>query len=175
MQQSNNHEHVDILVRPLLSDDDSIADTLKRLAKVYSSVGKYNKACVVLNDALYLYQVGYHVARGAKSETKTEKNASLLCKNQDQIAHTLYCIAEIQEKRGLHDNAINVYSEALQLRLFSDAQRCLSDRGERENMVHCAMCLAGIGSVHMNRKEYADARRVYNDAMKFCKAHGRSA
>ncbi len=134
MQKSNNPEDANVLVRPLLADDDSIADTLNRLAKVYSAMGKYNKACVVLNDALYLYQVGYHVAKGTRTESKVEKNTTLLCKNQDQIAHTLYCIAEVQEKRGLHENAINVYSEALQLRLFSDAQRCLNDRGERGNL-----------------------------------------
>lgn len=147
-------------------DDESIANTLRRLGKAYAGMGKYRHSLVVLKEALVIHRL--EVSK-AMQVTKGRANPDLPGK-QDQLAHTRFCMAEVQEASGHYPEAVTLYSESLQLRLFSDAHK---GEKERTNMIHCAMCLAGIGSVHMKKNEFAEAHKVFGDAMNYCNAHGK--
>ena len=87
---------------------------------------------------------------------------------KDRLAHTLYCMGEVQEIRGKYPEALKLFSDALQLRLESDATRSVN----RINMVHCAMALCGIGNVHMRRGEFNDAKLGFQEAVKYLEGHG---
>ena len=148
---------------PVLASAESIGDTLKRLAKVCTSQARYDQAALWLTEALMIYQTSYDYAQ----ENAVGGPTLDLADRQDKIAHTLYCIAEVKETDGKHYEAATLYGEALQLRKFSDSQR---PNTKKVNRVHCAMCLAGIGSVKMQMKRFSDAFKVYNEALQFCKA-----
>jgi tetratricopeptide (TPR) repeat protein len=148
---------------PALASAESIGDTLKRMAKVCTSQVRYDQAVLWLTEALMIYQTSYDNAQ----ENAEGGPALGLADKQDQIAHTLYCIAEVKETDGKYEEAATLYDEALQLRKFSDSQRPTT---KKVNRVHCAMCLAGIGSVKMQMKRFSDAFKVYNEALQFCKA-----
>jgi tetratricopeptide (TPR) repeat protein len=148
------------------TDDDSIANSLRRLGKAYAGMGRFRHALTVLKEALVIHRI--EVANAMKV-TKGRANPDLPGK-QDQLAHTRFCMAEVHEAIGNYPEAVTLYSESLQLRLFSDAHK---DHKKRTNMVHCAMCLAGIGSVHMKKNEYEEARKVFRDALNYCDAHGK--
>jgi tetratricopeptide (TPR) repeat protein len=148
---------------PALASDESIGDTLKKLAKVCTSQARYDLAVLWLTEALMIHQTSFDNAQ----ENAVGGPTLELADKQDQIAHTLYCIAEVKEMDGNHDEAATLYDEALQLRKFSDSQR---PNTKKVNRVHCAMCLAGIGSVKMQMKRFSDAFKVYNEALQFCKA-----
>jgi tetratricopeptide (TPR) repeat protein len=148
---------------PALASDESIGDTLKRLAKVNTSQARYDQAVLYLTEALMIYQASFNSAQ----ENAVGGPTLDLADKQDQVAHTLYCIAEVKETDGKHDEAATLYGEALQLRKFSDSQR---PNWKKVNRVHCAMCLVGIGSVKMQMKRFSDAFKVYNEALQFCKA-----
>ncbi|GKY96071.1 hypothetical protein MPSEU_000567300 [Mayamaea pseudoterrestris] len=143
-------------------DEEGFADTLRRLGKSYMYCGKHIEALNVYGEALALHRC--HVIQAAHPG----RPSRVLPERQDQLAHTLYCIAEVRETIGDFEEALNLYSESMQLRLFSDAHRA----EKRLNMVHCAMCLRGLGNVHMAKGEYEAARAVFEDAMTYCEAHG---
>ena len=147
------------------ADDSSYADTMLRLAKATASLGQYDEAVQTYEEALHIYRLMLHKAiMEADGHPSTD-----MVEAQDRVAHTLYCIAETQEKNVQYDEAIALYTEAFDLRLRSDAVR--ADR--RANMIHCAMCLAGIGSVHMHQLEYTDACLVLKESLHFLEAHGK--
>jgi tetratricopeptide (TPR) repeat protein len=147
------------------ADDSSYADTMLRLAKATASLGRYDEAVETYEEALHIFRLMLH-----KSTIEADGHPSTdMVEAQDRIAHTLYCIAEIQEKNVQYDEAIALYTEAFDLRLRSDAVR--ADR--RANMIHCAMCLAGIGSVHMQQLEFTDACLVLKESLHFLEAHGK--
>jgi len=147
------------------ADDSSYADTLLRLAKATAALEQYDEAVQTYEEALHIYRLMLH-----KATVEAEGHPSTdMVEAQDRVAHTLYCIAETQEKNVQYDEAVALYTEAFDLRLRSDAVR--EDR--RANMVHCAMCLAGIGSVHMHQLEYTDACLVLKESLHFLEAHGK--
>jgi tetratricopeptide (TPR) repeat protein len=147
-------------------DDESIANTLRRLGKAYAGMGKFRHALVVMKEALVIHRL--EVSK-AMQVTKGRSNPDLPGK-QDQLAHTRFCMAEVHEQIGNYTDAVTLYSESLQLRLFSDAHKGAK---ERSNMVHCSMCLAGIGSIHMKKNEFDEAYKVFKDALNYCEAHGK--
>jgi tetratricopeptide (TPR) repeat protein len=150
------------LPMPPLISDESIADTLKRLGKSHASHKRYEEAGRFLLEALFIFQSSFEKLRYlGRSDSGDE-----LADKQDDVAQTLYCIAEVNAAAGKHDETIKLYEESLQLRLSSDSQRL---EGKKTNMVYCAMCLAGIGSVRMRKKEYKAAYKVYSEALEFSK------
>jgi len=156
-----------------LVDDASIADTLRRLGKSYMGSGKHADALSVYAEALLIHRAAVvKSVNCGNSSAKPHQGRSMadtsLPDRQDQLAHTLFCIAEVREAVGDGNEALRIYSESMQLRLFSDAHR----QEKRQNMVHCAMCLRGIGNVHLSKKEYESAQKVYEDALSYCEAHG---
>lgn len=146
------------------ADDENIADTLRRLGKLYVSMGNSQQALLMYKEALLIYRAA---VVHAMKVTKGRSNPDLPAK-QDRLAHCLFCIAEAQDANGNLDEAVRIFGESLQLRLFSDAHK----QDKRSNMIHCAMCLSGIGNVHMKRNETDEALHVFKDAMSYCDAHG---
>ena len=145
---------------PKGSDDVSLADTMIRLGRATKETGRYD-------DSYQIYKEGLRIFRKLYVEAKKFHNGEHLASSQDKLAHTMYCIAEVQEIRGKYDEAVQLYTESLNLRLNSDA-----NRSNRMNMVHCAMALVGIGSVHMRKRESGDACVVFNESLGFLRAHG---
>jgi tetratricopeptide (TPR) repeat protein len=148
------------------TDDESIANTLRRLGKAYAGMKRFRHSLVVLKEALVIHRIE---VSNAMKVTQGRANPDLPGK-QDQLAHTRFCMAEVHEAIGNYSDAVTLYGESLQLRLFSDAHK---DHKKRTNMVHCAMCLSGIGSVHMKQNECEEARKVFKDALNYCEAHGK--
>ena len=148
-----------------LGDDDALADTVRRLGKAYMGCGRPADALNMFGEALLIHRAA--VLRAVQPSGGRPHDYGLP-ERQDQLAHTLFCIAEAREALGDAVEAERVYSESMQLRLFSDAHR--ADR--RQNMIHCAMCLRGIGNVHLSRNEYEAAQRVFEDALRYCEGHG---
>jgi tetratricopeptide (TPR) repeat protein len=145
-------------------DDATLADTLLRLGNCTKETHRYEDAHKTYKEALLIYRMHYTTAH----RSSNGRISDTLADAQDRLAHTLYCIAEVQQIRGIYEEAEALYGEALQLRLHSDAQRTQS----RMNMVHCAMALAGIGSCHMKNSEFDDAISVYKESIKYLVVHG---
>ena len=148
----------DKVAMPPLVTDESIGDTFRRLGKTYAAQRKYNDSFVTLTEALTIYQNAYDKAY---QESRKDKSVDLSSK-QDQVASIIYCIAEVKEADEQFDEAIKLYEESLQLRISSDKQR---KRGNKLNHVHCAMCLAGIGSIRMAKCDYSLSFKAYNKAL----------
>jgi tetratricopeptide (TPR) repeat protein len=106
---------------------------------------------------------------------------------QEQLAQTLYEVAELHDSRGDYYQALRLYHESMQLRLFgvvgggsfsSKENRSTASSDDSSQVgrvgweVHCGMCLVGMGGVHMKQNEYSDAHKVFRKALKFCKANG---
>ena len=144
-------------------DDASLADTLIRLGKATKATMRFDDANMIYKEALIIYRVQYKAAKHAKGPP-----GQRLMVAQERLAHCLYCKAEVQETRGKYEEAKKMYSEAFQLRLNSDALREQS----RANMVHCAMALVGIGSVHMRKGETDDACVVFKESLRYLDRHG---
>jgi len=146
-----------------LVDDRRIADTLRRLGKSYVGFAAYDKAMVFFKEACLIHK------NEVKKAVQTHKgrDGNLLPCMQDELAQTIYCMAELNDLTGKMDAAQRLYSEALQLRLFSDAHK-----PSRTNMVHCAMCLNGLGNIHMKKSEFDQAQGVFKEALGYCSAHG---
>lgn len=145
-------------------DDASIADTLLRLGNATKQTLRYEDAHRIYREALLIFRKHYTSAYRASNGRVCDNLADA----QDRLAHTLYCIAEVQEIRGIYEEAEALYAEALQLRLHSDAQREQS----RMNLVHVAMSLAGTASCNMKRGEFDDAIAAYKESIKYLEKHG---
>eukprot|EP00934_Nitzschia_sp_Nitz4_P005562 Nitzschia sp. Nitz4//scaffold196_size54656//10819//13057//NITZ4_006632-RA/size54656-augustus-gene-0.39-mRNA-1//-1//CDS//3329540405//5552//frame0 len=130
---------------PALVNDENIADTLKRLGKAYAEQHDYEQAEGKLLEALTLLQ------NIPESPTK-----------QDQIANVLFCLAEVKEADSKLEEAIKLYEESLELRQFSDGLR---QKDTNSNAIHCALCMAGIGGIHMKQNDYAEAMNIFNQAI----------
>ena len=162
--QDDCEKAVDALLQALSqqrqADDhpEAIAETLRRLGKVYTLWNKPQKALLVYKEALLIQQLAVRQAMGRREVSD----------KQDQLANTMYGLAQVQEALSQLPEASRLYSESMQLRLFSDAHR----QEGRRNMVHCAMCLVGIGGIHVQQKEWDEATRVYKEALTYCEGHG---
>jgi tetratricopeptide (TPR) repeat protein len=146
-------------------NDESIADTLRRLGKAFAAAGKLQEALVVFREAM---QIQRTAVIDAVTFARFSPNPELPGK-EDQLACTLYSIAEIYSFSGQSNEAIRVFNESMQLRISSDNRR---PENLRCNMVHCAMCLVGIANVHAKTGEYVVAYKLYNNALRFCEAQG---
>ena len=145
-------------------DDSSIADTLLRLGNATKQTLRYEDAHRIYREALLIFRKHYTSAYRASNGRVCDKLADA----QDRLAHTLYCIAEVQEIRGIYEEAEALYSESLQLRLHSDAQREQS----RMNLVHVAMSLAGTASCNRKRGQFDDAIAAYKESIRYLEKHG---
>lgn len=145
-------------------DDASIADTLVRLGNATKQTLRYEDAHRIYKEALFIYRMHYSTAHRESNGRVCDKLADA----QDRLAHTLYCIAEVQQIRGIYEEAAALFAESFQLRLHSDAQRERS----RVNTVHCAMSLAGIATCHMKVNDFDDAIAGYKEAIKYLEKHG---
>jgi len=143
--------------------DESIADTLTWLGKAHSSLRNHNRALTAYNEALLRHVAGIQV-NGVAGD-----NSAIHLAKKDQLAHCLYCIAQLHYSGANFDEAICTYGESLQLRLFNDAHRA----GQKSNMIHCAMCLSAIGNIHLKRQEVEEAKKAQKDALAYCKQHGK--
>ena len=146
-----------------LVDDRRIADTLRRLGKSYVGCAAYDKAMVFFKEACMIHK---NEVKKAVQMLKG-RDGNLLPSMQDELAQTIYCMAELNDLTGKMDAAARLYGEALQLRLFADAHK-----PARTNMVHCAMCLNGLGNLHMKKSEFDQAQGVFKEALGYCSAHG---
>lgn len=147
---------------PHYATDGSIAETLRRLGKMYRGSGKLTEAKFVLREAIAIQRIA--VARAVQS-----KGGYLLPEKQDELANTLYCLAEVCVDLNELDSATRLFTDSLQLRLFSDANK----QGGRTNLIHCAMCLVGMGNIHLQKQEYKEAEKVFRDSLTYCDAHGK--
>lgn len=134
---------------PRLIQDESIAETLNRLGKSYAEQKRYQSAHKVLLEALVLF-------RSPHEKLQTPEA-------QDNVASVLFGLAKVKEGEEKENEAIRLYTESLQLRRSSDKQR---PKDKKRNHVHCAMCMAGIGSVRMNQQHYGLAFKIFNDALR---------
>jgi len=141
-------------------DDASIGDTLLRLGRTMKETMRYDDSYKIYTEALLIYRMHYRTTKKLKEGGMADA--------KDRLAHTVYCMAEVQEIRGEYTEALKLFSDALQLRLESDATRSVN----RMNMVHCAMALCGVGTVHMRLGEFTDAKLGFQEALRYLKAHG---
>lgn len=150
---------------PILATNSKIAETLRRLGKSYKGQGMYAEASSVLKEAIKIHRV---VTAKADSEMKNLEGVSDLPAAQDELAASIFCLGEVCSESGDYDAAFKLFNDSFQLRLFSDANR----EGGRTNMVHCAMALVGMASVHVKKGELMEGSKVYSDALAYCDAHG---
>jgi tetratricopeptide (TPR) repeat protein len=116
----------------------------------------------VLQEGLTLVQIEFNEA-----EELASKNPAIdLGAYQDNIASVLYTLAEVKQANSKYTEAIKLYRESLQLRRASDKMRPI---GNKLNHVHCAMCMAGIGSVQLQMRESAEAFKIYSTAIHLAK------
>ena len=146
-----------------LVEDPSIADTLRRLGKAYYSARKFEPALSYYKEACIIHKAE---VKKVVHVSKSRSNVSLPVR-QDELAQTIYCMAELYDQTGEYDQAAKLFSESLQLRLFSDAHK-----ETRSNMVHCAMCLYGLAGIHMKQGDNVEAVNVIRQSLEFCNAHG---
>ena len=150
---------------PCFATDSGIAETLRRLGKAYRADGKATESIAVLREAILIHRKG--VSR-ASLTANNAKGAAILSERQDELANSLYCLAEVCLDTNDLKSATKFFGDSFQLRLSSDA----NTTGNRTNMVHCAMCLTGMGNVHLQRHEYQEAHKVFSHAITYCDAHG---
>jgi tetratricopeptide (TPR) repeat protein len=142
-----------------------IATTMNRLGKCLFFQKNYDLASSALLEALSLLQAECNTAH-----EMVKRNPGIdVAKHQDDVAGTLYALAEVKEAAKKYAEAIKIFQESLQLRRASDGIR---RPGKKLNHVHCAMCLAGIGSVHLQRNETNDAFKSFNEAIQYIKKEG---
>jgi len=146
-----------------LVDDTSIADTLRRLGKAYFGARQFDYALTYYKEACIIHKAE---VKKVVQVSKSRSNLSLPAR-QDELAQTIYCMAELYDHTGELEQAAKLFSESLQLRLFSDAHK-----ESRSNMVHCAMCLYGMGGIHIKQGEFDEASAVIEQALSYCDAHG---
>lgn len=146
-------------------NDESIADTLRRLGKAFAAAGKSQEAMVVYREAMQIHRTA---VKDALTLARFRINPELPGK-QDQLANTLFCIAEVCVATEDYAGASRIFNESMQLRIASDGRRL---ENQRCNMVHCAMCLVGIANVHSKKNEFVEAHKLYNSALFFCEAQG---
>ena len=151
---------------PFVISDECIVDTMKRMGKVYTAMQEYNKADGILIEALTMYQDACEDFK-AKFEDVSPLE---LAARQDRIAEIIYCLAKVQEELNSFDDAIRLYDEAMELRLYSDKVR---DSRNKLNHVHIAMCLAGIGKMRLAKHEHSSAFKVLNEAIQNAMKEGK--
>lgn len=150
---------------PLPIHDETIADTMKRLGKVYTAMHQYEKADKILLDALTIFQ---NACEYFKANSKKVTRLELAAK-QDQLANIVFCLAKVKEATHNFDEAIRLYDEALELRIYSDKVR---KKTEKVNHVHIAMCLAGIGKMRMAKGDCVIAFKAFNEAIQNARKEG---
>lgn len=143
---------------PELIAPQGIAGTLTRLGKLLSSQKKFVQAYDPLLEALSILQREYDAAQTASATDPTVD----LSRCQDEIATVLYSIAEVKQADTKYSEAKKLYQESLQLRRESDKLRPVD---QKKNYVHCAMSLAGIGSIALQRRNASEAYKLFNAAI----------
>ncbi|MGK3742836.1 MAG: tetratricopeptide (TPR) repeat protein [Bacillariaceae sp.] len=150
---------------PGLISNSSIALTLKKLGKSLAAESKFDLACGSFLEALSILRADFSIAQELVKFNPTVD----LQKRQDEIACVLYHIAKVKLTDKKYTEAAKLYGESLQLRKASDKQR---KPEKRSNYVHCAMCLAGIGSIELLRNREGDAFKSFNQALFYIRKEG---
>lgn len=154
------------IAMPPLIHDESIADTLLCLGRAHSGNKNNKKAYQTFLEALTMLQNIPEVS----SERNSNNDSPLgLAEKQDQVANAIFCLAQVQEAEMKLDEALKLYEEALELRTFSDTLR---PKGKEANLIHCALCRAGIGSVRLHKNQYDLAFKAFNIALQNAQQHG---
>jgi len=143
----------------------SIATTLKRMGKILATQQKYELAYGAIFEALSMLQTEYATGE----ELELNDFVVDLPKYQDEVASVLYALAEAKQAGEKYAEAITLYQEAFQLRIASDQDRLA---GQKSNRIHCAMSLAGIGSVHLKKDQPNEAFKCFSEAIQFVKMEG---
>ena len=150
---------------PGLISNSSIALTLKKLGKSLAAESKFDLAIASFLEALSILQADFSIAQEIVKFNPTID----LQKRQDEIACVLYHIAKVKLTDKKYTEAAKLYGESLELRKASDKQRKAENRS---NYVHCAMCLAGIGSIELLRNKEGDAFKSFNQALFYIRKEG---
>lgn len=145
-----------------LIDDESIADTMRRIGKTCFAANQYSESLRLYKDAMISH-------RTAVADSVLSGDHLTLVEKQDQLAHTLYCIAEVYHAVSEFAGALRIYEESLQLRIDSDGLR-----SEKKNLIHCSMCLVGMANNHMKQRDYLEAYHLYTGALSYCDQQGMS-
>lgn len=152
---------------PFLISNVSVASTLKRLGKSLANQKKFDLSYGVLLEALSILQTEYSTAQQA-----ARSNPAIdLAMHQDEVAAVLYCLAEVKQSESRYAEAIRLYQESLQLRVASDRRRAATEH-KKSNQVHCAMCLAGVGSIQLAKCDPSEAFKTFNAAIHHVRKQG---
>jgi tetratricopeptide (TPR) repeat protein len=150
---------------PDLISNSKIAFTMKTLGNYLSAESKFKQAYGCFVEALSILQTELDTA-----EELFKFNPTIdLPKYEDDVASALYDLAKAKQADTKYDEAVRLYSESFDLRKESDEKRSNS---EKSNHIHCAMCLAGIGSIELTQNEAADAFESFNEALQYTKQQG---
>jgi tetratricopeptide (TPR) repeat protein len=152
----NNHKE--------FANDESIADTLRRLGKTYLVVQRYQEAHAVLQESVQLFR---HALANAETLASAGLTGIAVSSKQDELTATLYFLAQFHEATGSYEAAIRIYNELMQLCLASDS---MQRPDEKRIMVHCTMCLTGLANVCYRQENFMEAHKMYNKALFFCEA-----
>jgi tetratricopeptide (TPR) repeat protein len=152
---------------PFLLSNVSIASTLKRLGNSLANQKKFDLSYCALLEALSILQTEYSIAQeAAKSNPAID-----LARHQDEVASALYSIAAVKQSDERYAEAIRLYQESLQLRVASDRMR-VTNAATKSNHVHCAMCLAGVGSIQLAKGDASEAFKQFNQAIHHVRKQG---
>jgi tetratricopeptide (TPR) repeat protein len=173
-----------------LVDDPSITDTLRCLGKAFVADGCREQGRLFISEANVIDNLYNKSLKKRKKwrpsirKKRSDDEKSVEGQAQEQLAQTLYEVAELHDSRGDFYQALRLYHESMQLRLFGagggpfsakeNSSSTASGDGNQAGRgweVHSAMCLVGMGGVHMKQNEYVDAHKVFRKAFNFCKAH----
>lgn len=152
---------------PILISARSIVQTLRRLSTTLADQEMYSASTNYLVEALLILQNEYS---NAQELAKSDSSVDLLA-HRDEIAGVLYCMADVKKLEEEYSEAIKLYRESIQLRTKNDRQRSRTGN-KKTNHIHCAMALAGIGSVQMQRKEHVRAFKTFNQAIQYVRMGG---
>lgn len=147
-------------------NDQNLADTLKKLGRAMSAVGRHEDAIEIYGEALQVHQVAVTTIKQRHKDGHVN-HADLLAAQED-VARTMQCMGEVQESCGNLDEAMLIYVSTLMLR-----RQNTSLQGDHSvDGVETAISMTGIGSVHLRKGEFEDASTVLEEALRIFNSNG---
>lgn len=157
--------------REMTANERMIADAQKNVAVSNASLGRYSKAMDAYGEALKIYRRFEAKLRKRRklwrNENPSRAKLNKLITAVNDVAGVLQTMGEVQECAGNLDEAMKLYTEALELR----RENICPEEGERDS-VDIAILLGGIGSIHTTRGEYDEAVVLLKEALSKFEAHG---
>jgi tetratricopeptide (TPR) repeat protein len=139
-----------------------LADTQQRLAEELTAQKKYEEAYAVLEEGLTLVKAEY-----SKAQDFAIKNPTIdLGVYQDTIASILFALAEAHQADSKYSESIKMYRESLQRRKAADKVR---PAGSKLNNIYYLRCMAGIGSVYLEKNQPSEAFKIFSAAIHLAK------